>query len=121
MRSTARVDNVTEARHAVAEMCADLRRGQLLDPSFERRSPRLDPERESLQVETPSDPIDAMALAESHPRWLVARWVARWGEEETLRLLRANNTEAPLVLRPVHVVREQLEAMLESAGIAVAD
>jgi 16S rRNA (cytosine967-C5)-methyltransferase len=63
------------------------------------------------------DPIDTLALAHSHPRWLVARWVARWGAEETARLLEANNVEAPLVVRPYNVVREQLEAMLESVGV----
>ena len=82
---------------------------------------RLDRERESLNVDTPSDPIDALALVESHPRWLVARWVARWGEDETRKLLQANNNEAPLIARPVHAVREQVEAMLEASGIAVAD
>ena len=65
------------------------------------------------------DPIDTLALTHSHPRWLVARWVARWGAEETARLLDANNAEAPLVARPYGVVREQLEAMLESAGVHV--
>jgi 16S rRNA (cytosine967-C5)-methyltransferase len=45
--------------------------------------------------------------------------VARWGAEETARLLEANNAEAPLYVRPFHVVREQLEAMLENAGVHV--
>jgi 16S rRNA (cytosine967-C5)-methyltransferase len=80
---------------------------------------RLDRERESLRLPTPLDPIDALALEYSHPRWLIARWIARWGEEETRGLLEANNGEAPLVARPYHIVREQLEAMLESAGVRV--
>jgi len=67
------------------------------------------------------DPIDALALTYSHPRWLVARWVARWGAEDTERLLSANNAEAPIILRPFGVVREQLEAMLEGAGVHVED
>lgn len=82
---------------------------------------RLDREREGLVVSTPEDPVEALALEHSHPRWLVARWIARWGADETRRLLEANNREAPLVARPYHVVREQLEAMLESAGVTVAD
>jgi 16S rRNA (cytosine967-C5)-methyltransferase len=82
---------------------------------------RLDRERESLSVPTAGDPLDALALEGSHPRWLVARWVARWGMAETRRLLEANNQEAPLIARPFHVVREQLEAMLETAGIRVED
>src|SRR5690606_473050 len=69
----------------------------------------------------PSDPVEALAIELSHPRWLVARWVARWGATETRTLLEANNREAPLVVRPWGVVREQLEAMLESSGVEVSD
>ena len=82
---------------------------------------RLDRERDALVVATPEDPVEALALEYSHPRWLVARWIARWGASETRLLLEANNREAPLVARPYHVVREQLEAMLESAGVTVGD
>lgn len=82
---------------------------------------RLDREREALHVQVPSDPIDALALQHSHPRWLVARWVARWGAGETARLLTSNNTEAPIIVRPWHVVREQLEATLEAAGVRVGE
>ena len=82
---------------------------------------RLDREREALTFATPADPIDALALEHSHPRWLVARWVARWGAEDTARLLVANNLEAPIIVRPWHVVREQLEATLEAAGVHVTD
>ncbi|MGH7655038.1 MAG: 16S rRNA (cytosine(967)-C(5))-methyltransferase RsmB [Gemmatimonadaceae bacterium] len=82
---------------------------------------RIDRERDDLKVENPADPIAALALKFSHPRWLVARWVARWGEEVTSALLEANNHQAPLVIRPFGVVREQLEAMLESSGVDVSD
>ena len=82
---------------------------------------RLDREREMLDVPVPTDPIEALALRFSHPRWLVARWVARWGAEETERLLAANNAEAPLVVRPYNTVREQLEATLEGAGVDVTE
>jgi len=202
---------VTDARIAAAEICADLRAGEMLDPSFDRRTSkldardrrwvrelvygtlrrrsridayldarvrggtvrldadlldllrlgasqllsmasvppyaaiaqtvelakrrhglgasklanavlrRLDRERESLSLPTPHDPIDALALEGSHPRWIVARWVARWGSAETAKLIAANNLEAPLVARPYHAVREQLEAMFESAGIHVSE
>src|SRR5512132_1450110 len=52
---------------------------------------RVDRERETLQIRTPSDPIDALALTHSHPRWLVQRWVARFGAEDAERMLAANN------------------------------
>jgi 16S rRNA (cytosine967-C5)-methyltransferase len=82
---------------------------------------RIDRERDALNVEVPADLTDALALEFSHPRWIVARWLARWGEAETRLLLQANNREAPLVARPYHVVREQLESMLEAAGVQTAD
>ncbi|HEY4130211.1 MAG TPA: 16S rRNA (cytosine(967)-C(5))-methyltransferase RsmB [Gemmatimonadaceae bacterium] len=82
---------------------------------------RLDRERDSLETPRLSDPVDSLALEGSHPKWLVARWVERWGLTETQRLLEANNREAPLVARPYHVVREQLEAMLEAAGVHVEE
>jgi 16S rRNA (cytosine967-C5)-methyltransferase len=84
---------------------------------------RTDREREGLgsAAGTPSDTTEALALKYSHPRWLVARWVERWGEEESEQLLTANNAEAPIVLRPYGIVREQLEAMLEGAGVHIGD
>jgi 16S rRNA (cytosine967-C5)-methyltransferase len=82
---------------------------------------RLDRERGNLSPATAADPLEAMAAEHSHPRWLVARWVARWGADDTRALLEANNREAPLVVRPFGVVREQLEAMLEAAQVRVED
>ncbi len=82
---------------------------------------RLDRERESLVMPVATDPLESLAREYSHPRWLIARWVARWGAEDTTRLLASNNEEAPLTIRPYGVVREQLEAMLEAAGVHVRD
>jgi len=80
---------------------------------------RTDRERANLAVATPPDPIDALALSSSHPRWLVARWVARWGADDTAALLTANNTEAPVILRPFGVTRSQLADELAEAGVAI--
>lgn len=82
---------------------------------------RLDRERSSLGADLPTDPIEALAIEFSHPRWLVARWTGRWGAAETRALLEANNREAPVIVRPWGLVREQLEAMLESAGVHVEE
>ncbi len=83
----------------------------------DRERDTLDPARERRVV----DPIDRLALEFSHPRWLVARWVARWGATETAHLLGANNSEAPVVLRPFGIVREQLEAMLDASGVVTEE
>jgi 16S rRNA (cytosine967-C5)-methyltransferase len=82
---------------------------------------RIDRERDALEPEEPADHVDAIAQRYSHPRWLVARWLARWSESDVIRLLEANNAEAPIIVRPYGVVREQLEAMLEGAGVAVRE
>ena len=82
---------------------------------------RIDRERSDLTVPVPPDPVDALAVRYSHPRWLVARWLARFGEEGTSVLLMKNNAEAPVVIRPYGIVREQLEATLEASGVEVDD
>ncbi len=82
---------------------------------------RTDRERDELNLPVPADTADVLALKYSHPRWLIARWIERWGEPDTERLLALNNAEAPIVIRPYGIVREQLEAMLEEAGVHVAE
>jgi 16S rRNA (cytosine967-C5)-methyltransferase len=82
---------------------------------------RTDREREQISTALPSDTLDALALKYSHPRWLIARWIGQWGEQETERLLTLNNADAPIAIRPYGIVREQLEAMMEAAGVHVAD
>ena len=46
-----------------------------------------------------SDPVGHLALAHSHPRWLVERWLQRWGECQTEALLEANNRTPALFAR----------------------
>ena len=82
---------------------------------------RIDRESSDLSVTPPDDAVEALAVKYSHPRWLVARWLARFGEEETAILLMKHNAEAPVVIRPYGIVREQLEAMLEASGVDVED
>lgn len=82
---------------------------------------RVDREQEHLAPPVPADEVDALAVRYSHPAWIVRRWLSRWGTTDTEHLLQRNNSEAPVVLRPYGIVREQLEAMLESAGVQVED
>ena len=81
---------------------------------------RLDRERNELAPPTLSDAIEA------HPRCVTPALAGgalggavRHGRHALL--LDANNREAPLVARPYHAVREQLEAMLEAAGVRVEE
>lgn len=65
---------------------------------------------------------EELALAFSHPRWLVEQWVRELGLEETRALLAANNEPAPTVLRANRLRggREALLAHLAGAGFSVA-
>ena len=78
---------------------------------------RVDRERDALEPPVPADAIDALAQRHSHPRWVVARWMERWGAADTERLLEVNNIEASITVRPYGIAREGLEAMLDSADV----
>ncbi len=85
---------------------------------------RLDREGVSTEPEAAAggdDPIESLALRHSHPRWLVARWIEHFGLAGAEQLLETNNHEAPIVVRPFGVVREQLEAALERGGVPVEE
>lgn len=63
----------------------------------------------------------AVRLAEqySHPLWLVERWLARFGPEDTERLLVWNNSRPRLVLQPAREETRELESRWRAAGITV--
>jgi 16S rRNA (cytosine967-C5)-methyltransferase len=63
---------------------------------------------------------ERLALEESHPLWLVERWLARLGPEECRALLQANNTPAALALRvnTLKSTRPEALALLQKQAIA---
>jgi 16S rRNA (cytosine967-C5)-methyltransferase len=65
------------------------------------------------------DPAAYLAIATSHPRWLVERWVARYGIEETERLLEADNEEPGVTVRPnrLRLKNASLEEALLAEGL----
>ncbi len=62
------------------------------------------------------NPVAYLSVRYSYPEWLVERWLARFGEEETERLLSAGNEKPPLVVRvnTLRVTRDQLLLYLRS-------
>jgi len=64
------------------------------------------------------DPVGYLSLRHSHPEWLVKRWLDRYGFEATEALLRVDNENPPLVLRPnrLKTDREGLVKALEAEG-----
>lgn len=54
---------------------------------------------------------------ETHPDWLVARWRARFGPDETARLIEWNDTKPEVFLQPARWDQTALLARLREAGI----
>lgn len=66
--------------------------------------------------------LDFFSITLSHPRWLAARWLARFGEAATEAWLRFNNEPAPLTLRAntMRMGRNELAIRLREHGVATA-
>ncbi len=76
-------------------------------------------ERATLPLPDPAaDPDEHLAVAFSHPRWLVERWRKRFGDEGVRGLLAADNDAAPTVLRARPGEQLALVARLTAAGVA---
>ncbi len=68
-------------------------------------------------IPLPEDPVARLSVEESHPLWLVKRWVDRLGLEEATALCRTNNLPAPVGLR-TNLGRSSRESLLESLRAA---
>lgn len=67
------------------------------------------------------DPVQALALRDSCPAWLVERWLGRYGYDMCERLCRATLLVPPFTLRTntLKLTREDLLARLTRAGLVV--
>jgi 16S rRNA (cytosine967-C5)-methyltransferase len=65
------------------------------------------------------DDAGSLAVWGSHPRWIVERWLARFGPEATRALLLADNRPVPVGLRVnrLRVTRDELIERLAAAGV----
>ena len=67
-----------------------------------------------------SDPAARIVVEHSHPRWLVDRWLQRFGTRDAIALCRTNNTPAPIFAR-VNRLRASPDAViaeLAASGVA---
>jgi 16S rRNA (cytosine967-C5)-methyltransferase len=64
-----------------------------------------------------ADPVARLVSWGAHPRWLVERWVARFGAEAAAALVAANDLRPELYLRPVGVTVAEAVTLLASAGV----
>jgi 16S rRNA (cytosine967-C5)-methyltransferase len=60
-----------------------------------------------------TDLLAYLTITESHPRWLVERWLADYGPRQTTAMCRADNTRPPLVVR-VNRRRATRECLLDA-------
>lgn len=63
--------------------------------------------------------VDYFSVVHSHPRWLVERWLERYGEESTEAWLMFNNRPAPMCLavNRIKTDRDALANELAGAGV----
>ena len=64
-----------------------------------------------------NDPLGHLTSWGSHPEWLLARWLRRFGNAETRKLVEANNRIPSLHLRPLGVTLSEAQQRLQAAGI----
>lgn len=66
-----------------------------------------------------SDVVEHLSIRESHPRWLVERWIRHFGRERAEAMLVADNQTPPVVVRvnTAKVTREALLAQLREVGL----
>jgi 16S rRNA (cytosine967-C5)-methyltransferase len=69
-----------------------------------------------LLPDAADDPTGYLVVRYSHPRWLIERWIARWGRDEAEALAAANTRPAPSVLRAntLRTARDQLLEILRA-------
>jgi 16S rRNA (cytosine967-C5)-methyltransferase len=74
---------------------------------------------ESLPLPDVSDVADYLSVRESHPRWLVERWLRRYGRNTTEAMLAASNESPPLTVRTNERVttRDALAALFAEAEV----
>ena len=71
--------------------------------------------------ERSADPVEAIAVEHSHPKWVVERWISRFGEEETAALCAANNEVSHVDLRAnlLKTTPSRVADLLERQGLEI--
>lgn len=79
---------------------------------------RIVEERDALEIPT-GDDAASLAVWGSHPLWIVERWLARFGPDQTRALLEADNRPVPVGLRAnrLRTTRDALAETLAAAGV----
>jgi 16S rRNA (cytosine967-C5)-methyltransferase len=64
------------------------------------------------------DPMGHLTSWGSHPDWMVARWLERWGAEGTQALVAANNATPHLFFRPLGADASETPERMAEAGLS---
>lgn len=92
-----RVPHHAAVNEAVEQVRRATHRGGASFANAVLRRVARDPRLASWPVDR-ADPAERLAVEQSHPDFLVRRWIERFGEERTRALLEANNRPKPLQL-----------------------
>jgi len=108
------------ARAAVAETVQALKDvGLARAAGFTNAILRKLAELPSPPLPSESDVVEHLSIRESHPKWLVERWMRQFGRERAEAMLVANNQSPPVVVRAntAKVTRDALLAQFQEAGV----
>ncbi|RKH41881.1 16S rRNA (cytosine(967)-C(5))-methyltransferase RsmB [Corallococcus sicarius] len=108
------------ARAAVAETVQALKDvGLARAAGFTNAILRKLSELPSAPLPSQKDMVEYLSVRESHPRWLVERWIRQFGRERAEAMLVANNLPPAVVVRAntSKVTRDALLAQLKEVGV----
>lgn len=74
-------------------------------------------------VEPPEvlDHVRKLAADQSHPAWLVKRWLQRFGRSRTAKLMEHNNRPPPVTIQALHWSTDRLREELTAANVTFAE
>ncbi|RYZ37456.1 MAG: 16S rRNA (cytosine(967)-C(5))-methyltransferase RsmB, partial [Myxococcaceae bacterium] len=108
------------ARAAVAETVQALKDvGLARAAGFTNAILRKLSELPSAPLPSQKDAVEYLSVRESHPRWLVERWIRQFGRERAEAMLVANNLPPAVVVRAntSKVTRDALLAQFKDVGV----
>ena len=101
-------ESVILARHVLGDPIAKLVNAVLRGVA-ENRKPVVFPDFDR-------DPVEYLTIMTSHPHWLVAQWIKRYGVDETRVLCEFNNAQPALTIRP-NALRTTSDALREQLAL----
>lgn len=103
-----------------AEAARDLQRSDLV-PFVNAVLRHLPDERVWLSSMKNLGKVESLAIKNSHPEWLVKRWIEAYGEKDTVKLLEFNNDYQEIIFRhnPIKIGWEGFEQKITNDGYSI--